>query len=321
MSPSPRRSIIPLALFAGILATSTAAIFIRLAQDEGAPSIVIAAVRLTLASLILAPLALLRYRRELGALRRGEWALAALSGIFLAIHFASWITSLQYTSVASSVVLVSTTPLWVALASPVVLHERPGRSAYIGLALALTGGTAIALTDGCSIQAGALTCPAIGSFFQKASFLGDFLALVGAWMAAGYLLVGRKLRAKMDLIPYIFIVYGIAALILLAAMFTVGESPLGFSPLVYLWFLLLALVPQLFGHSVYNWALRYVPASFVSVSLLGEPIGSTILAYIIFGEQPGWVKIAGTVLILLGIWLSARVEKAVPPEEIEAVQA
>ena len=127
-------------------------------------------------------------------------------------------------------------------------------------------------------------------------------------MAAGYMLVGRKLRAKVELIPYIFVVYGMSAIVLIAIMIGMGESPLGYSPLVYLWFFLLALVPQLFGHSIFNWALKYLPASFVSVALLGEPVGSTILAYFIFQEQPGWVKIGGAVLILTGIWLTSRSE-------------
>jgi len=122
VSPPPRRLTLIPGLGVGVLASSTAAIFILFAQHAGAPSIVIAAYRLTIASLILAPLALTRYRSELGGLRRSQWVLVLLSGTFLAVHFASWITSLEYTSVASSVVLVSTTPLWVALLSPLVLR-------------------------------------------------------------------------------------------------------------------------------------------------------------------------------------------------------
>jgi len=309
MTPPPRRSIVTLGLLAAIAAASTAAIFIRLAQAQGAPSIVIAAARLTIASLILAPIALTRYRPALHALSHREWILALLSGLFLALHFATWITSLEYTSVASSVVLVTTIPLWVALLTLLVLHERVGTSTFIGLVLALIGGVVVGLSDTCSWGAGALSCPPLQTFIGGKAFLGDFLALFGAWMASGYMLVGRKLRSKMDLIPYIFVVYGAAALILVAIMFGVRENPLGLPPLAYLWFLLLALIPQLFGHSTYNWALKYVPASFVSVTLLGEPIGSTILAFVIFQEAPGWIKIVGAVLILAGIWLAARSEK------------
>jgi len=311
-SPAPRRTTLTLGLLAGISAVSTAAIFIRFAQHEGAPSIVIAAARLTIASLILAPFALTRYRSDLRQLSRWEWILALLSGLFLAVHFATWITSLQFTTVASSVVLVSTTPLWVAILAPLVLREHLGMAAVVGLILALSGGVIVGLSDACAWQAGALSCPPLGTFFGGRAFLGDFLALAGAWMGAGYMLVGRKLRAKMDLVPYIFVVYGMAAVVLLVIMLGMGESPLGLPPLAYLWFALLALVPQLFGHSTFNWALKYLPASFVSVTLLGEPVGSTILAYFIFQEQPGWVKIGGAFLILAGIWLAARGENKKP---------
>ncbi len=129
-------------------------------------------------------------------------------------------------------------------------------------------------------------------------------------MAAGYLLVGRKLRAKMSLLPYIFVVYGMAALVLIAIMLGLRESPAGFTPAVYLWFVLLALVPQLFGHSVFNWALKYIPASVVTITLLGEPVGSTILAYFFLQESPSWLEIGGAVLILVGIWVAARIDRA-----------
>jgi drug/metabolite transporter (DMT)-like permease len=305
LNTSPRRSTLLFVLLAGILAVSTASILITFAQDEGAPSIVIAAFRLTLATLGLAPLALTRYRPQLRALSTREWMLALLSGVFLAVHFSVWITSLQYTSVASSVVLVSTTPLWVALLSPLVLHERVGAAAYVGLVLALAGGTVVGLSDACTWQGSLIACQSV-TFFGGTAFLGDFLALAGAWMAAGYMLVGRKLRAKMDLIPYIFVVYGMAAVLLIVFMFGLRESPLGFPPITYLWLILLALVPQLLGHSIFNWSLKYIPASLVSVTLLGEPVGSTILAYFLLQQQPGWVKIGGALLILAGIWMATR---------------
>lgn len=292
-------------MLAGIAAVSTASIFIEFAQNAGAASIVIAAFRLTLATLALAPLALTRYRAQLRQLTRREWLLALLSGVFLALHFSVWVTSLQYTSVASSVVLVTTTPLWVALFSPLVLHERVGRATYIGLVLALLGGSVVGLSDACAWRAGAIVCSSVGGILGGSAFLGDFLALAGAWMAAGYLLVGRSLRARMDLVPYIFVVYGMSAILLIAFMFGLRESPLGLPPITYLWLILLALVPQLLGHSIFNWSLKYLPVSLVSVSLLGEPVGSTILAYFLLQQQPGLVKIGGAILILLGIWLAA----------------
>jgi drug/metabolite transporter (DMT)-like permease len=308
VSGNPRRAILYLGLFSGIAAVSTAAILIRFAQLAGAPSIVIAAARLTIASLVLAPYALIRYSSDLRRLRIRDWLFAFLSGLFLALHFATWITSLEYTSVASSVVLVTTTPLWVALFAPLVLRERIGFIAILGLGVALTGGILVGLSDACMWQTGGLFCRSIKTILNENALWGDFLALLGAWMAAGYMLLGRKVRTKVRLIPYIFIVYGTAAVVLLVIMLGMGQSPLRLPPQAYLWFLLLGLLPQLFGHSVFNWALKYVPASIVAVTLLGEPIGSTVLAIIFFQEWPGWVKIGGAVLILGGIWLASRDE-------------
>jgi drug/metabolite transporter (DMT)-like permease len=299
-----RPKVVPFAIIIAVLAVSTASIFIRFAQRE-APSLVIAALRLTLASLILAPPAFTRYREELIKLSRTDLLLGLLSGIFLAIHFATWISSLEYTSVASSVVLVSTGPLWVALLSPIFLKEPLTRPVLIGMLLALLGGTVIGVSDSCQIERG-FHCPPLSEFVQGKAFLGNFLALAGAWTVAGYLMIGRRLRAGMSLIPYIFVVYSIAATVLLVFMFAAGQSPTGYSPMFYLWIILLALVPQLIGHSTYNWALRYLPAALVSITTLGEPISSAIMAYFILQETPTVLIIFGGVLILAGIYLASK---------------
>jgi len=302
------RIALPFAILVAILAVSTASIFIRFAQRE-APSLVIAALRLTVASLILAPVTISRYRDELRKLTRTDLLLGVLSGLFLAVHFATWISSLEYTSVASSVVLVSTGPLWVALLSPIFLKEPLTRLVLVGMSLALLGGTIIGLSDSCQIENG-FTCPPLSRFVQGTAFLGNFLALAGAWTVAGYLMIGRRLRAGMSLIPYIFVVYGIAAIILLVIMFAAGQRPTGYSPVFYLWILLLALLPQLIGHSTYNWALRYMPAALVSITTLGEPIGSAVLAYFILRETPTPLTIFGGALILAGIYLASRTKRA-----------
>lgn len=305
-SSSSTSSIRPVAgLTFGILAVSTASIFIRFAQAT-APSLVIAAYRLTLASLLLLPVAWIRNRAELRSLRGQDLVLALLSGIFLAFHFATWITSLQYTTVASSVVLVTTTPLWVALISPFTLKEPLARLVRYGMGLALAGSIVVGLSDTCAWSAAGLACPSITSLLRGGAFLGDFLALVGAIMAAAYILIGRRLRVGISLIPYITIVYGMAAATLLVLTLTASEPLLGYPPVTYLWFLLLAVIPQLLGHSTFNWALRYVSAAYVSITLLGEPIGSTILAYFILKETPTALKIFGAILILVGIYLASR---------------
>ena len=304
----PRQFIHPvLAIAFGILAMASAAIFIRFAQ-QFAPSIVIAAYRLTLASLLLVPIALARNRSELRNLERSQLAFGLLSGLFLALHFATWITSLAYTTVASSVMLVSTVPLWVALLAPITIKEPLSRPIISGMGLALFGAIVIGISDVCTLNGTSLTCPPLDEFIQGNAFLGDILALIGAIMGAGYVLIGKKLRTRVSLLSYIFVVYGMAAIILVLIMFAMGESPFGYPPQAYIWFLLLALFPQLLGHSSVNWALGYLSAAYVSIILLSEPIGSTILAYLLFEEVPSSMKIFGAILILAGIFIASRTE-------------
>lgn len=276
----------------GTLATSTAAILIRFAQD-GAPSLVIAAWRMCLATLILAPLTLLRYRRDLGSLKSSSLRLLALSGLFLAAHFATWISSLQYTSVASAVVLVATNPLWVALFSWTFLKEKLNRRLAIGMLVALAGGLLIGLTD------------AAGESSGTSPLFGDLLALLGALFGAGYIIIGRKLRPFTSLPVYTFTVYGIAGLLLLGTVLIARLPLVGYQPQTYLWLLLLAVIPQVIGHSSINWGLKYLPAAFVAVVMLSEPVGSSIMAVFLLNETPTTIMIAGGVLILIGIGIAS----------------
>jgi drug/metabolite transporter (DMT)-like permease len=298
------RVVLPFALLTAILAVSTSSIFIRFAQAD-APSLVIAALRLSCAALLLTPIAWTRHRAELTRLTRKEVMLGVISGIFLAAHFGTWISSLEYTTVASSVVFVSTGPLWVAILSPVLLNERFPRAAIIGLVIAILGGAIIGLSDACSWNNG-LQCPQLSQVIEGRAMLGNFLALIGALTVSGYLIIGRKLRAKMSLVPYIFLVYGMCAIALILSMFLAGQSPLGYPARTYGWIFLLALFPQLIGHSTYNWVLRYIPATLVAVVTLVEPIGSAILAYFILRESPSAGVLLGGLLILIGIYLASR---------------
>lgn len=298
------RIVLPFALLTAILAVSTSSIFIRFAQED-APSLVIAALRLTFATLMLAPIALTHHRAELLNLKRSDLILGLVSGLFLALHFGTWISSLEFTTVASSVVFVSTGSLWVALLSPALLNERLKHAAILGLVLAFIGGAIVGLSDACVWKAG-LQCPDLVRVLQGRAIWGNFLALLGAWAVSGYLIIGRKLRGKVSLIPYIFIVYGMAAIGLIAAMFISGESPLGHPASAYFWILLLAALPQLIGHSTYNWILRYIPASLVAITTLLDPIASAILAFFILRETPSNGVLVGGALILSGIYLTSR---------------
>ncbi|MEA3439892.1 MAG: DMT family transporter [Chloroflexota bacterium] len=299
-----------LALLFGILAVSTASIFIRYSQNY-ATSLVVAAYRLLIAALILAPIAFTTRREELTGLKNRELRLSLLSGLFLALHFATWITSLEYTTVASSVVLVSTTPLWVALLSPIFLKEPVTRKMLLGMGMALIGGVVIGISDTCIVSENGLVCPDAAEFVRGEAFLGDVLALIGAIMAAGYLIAGRKLRNQISNTCYVFIVYSMAAVILVIVVLLSGNSLIGYPREAYLWFLLLAIIPQLMGHSTFNWALGYLSAAYVSISMLGEPIGSTILAYIVLDETPTIFMIFGAILIMAGIYLASLGEQKI----------
>jgi len=280
-----------LALVTGVLAVSTGAIFVRLAE---APAMVIAAYRVGLASLILSPIAWWRARDELLSLEKHDYLLAGLAGLFLALHFATWISSLNYTSVANSVVLVNTNPLWVGLLTPLISKDRLTLMTKISIVVCVIGGVVIG----------------IGDFATGGQALwGDFLALVGSICAAMYLLLGRNLRRKLSLLAYIFLCYGSAAIILCPFVIVLRLPVVGFSTGTYAALVSMALIPQIIGHSSYNWALKWFSASFIAVSLLGEPIGATILAYIIFGETLTWAKFVGGSLILAAIYLAARGEK------------
>jgi drug/metabolite transporter (DMT)-like permease len=280
-----------LALVTGVLAVSTGAIFVRLAE---APAMVIAAYRVGLASLILAPIAWWRARDELFSLEKHDYLLAGLAGLFLALHFATWISSLNYTSVANSVVLVNTNPLWVGLLTPLISKDRLTLMTKISIVVCVIGGVVIG----------------IGDFATGGQALwGDFLALVGSICAAMYLLLGRNLRRKLSLLAYIFLCYGSAAIILCPFVIALRLPVVGFSTGTYAALVSMALIPQIIGHSSYNWALKWFSASLIAVSLLGEPIGATILAYIIFGETLTWAKFVGGSLILAAIYLAARGEK------------
>ncbi len=302
MNNERARIILPFAIVSAVLAISTASIFIRFAQADGMPSIVIAALRLTFATVLLAPLALTKHLDEIKRFTRTELLFGGLSGFFLALHFAAWISSLEYTSVASSAVFVSTGPLWVAMLSPMLLNEKFSRLALIGLGLSIVGGATVGLGDACVWEYG-IVCTPMQNFLQGRTLWGNFLALAGAWAVTGYLIIGRKIRGAMSLIPYIFLVYGMAAVTLIIFMLASGNTPFGYPPKSYGWIFLLAAIPQLIGHSTFNWALKHMSATFVAVSTLGEPVGSAVLAILILKEFPSILTVLGGGLILAGILL------------------
>lgn len=281
----------------GLMAISFGAILARLAQGYGLPSLAIAALRLGLAALIITPFALWQSRRALASISRRQILLALGAGFFLALHFGTWISSLEYTSVASSTALVTTNLLWIGIASFVLFGEKPGRVMACGLVISLAGSALIFWSDSHTAVSGSNTS------------LGNGLAIIGSWCFSAYLLIGRRLRAGTPLSAYIWLAYGAAALFLLLACQGGGVPLSGYSLSAYAAALGLALGPQLLGHTAYNWSLRYVSPTFVAVVTLGEPVGSSLFAWLIFGEGFALWQGAGFLLLLAGIYLAARGER------------
>ncbi|MEI7614929.1 MAG: DMT family transporter [Betaproteobacteria bacterium] len=292
---SPPRGLPFVVLGIGLIAISFGAILSRFAQGYGLPSLAIAALRLGLAALIVTPLACWRSRPALLAMNQRQVGLAAAAGFFLALHFATWISSLEYTSVASSTALVTTNPVWISLASYFFFREKSSRMTVAGIVVSLFGSLLIFWSD--SHQGGG-----------EQALLGNLLALAGSWCFSAYLLIGRRLRAEMPLPAYIWLAYGVAALFLLLACAGGDVALTGYSVPAYLAALGLALGPQLLGHTSYNWSLRHVSPTFVAVVTLGEPVGSAAMAWVFFGESFALVQGVGFVLLLAGIYLAARGE-------------
>ena len=274
----------------GILAVSSASVLIRLAE---APPLAVGAWRLTLATLLLTPLALPRLHREWPRLTRRDLLHLALAGLALAVHFASWITSLSYTSVASSVILVSTNPIFVGLVSHWLLGERIARRTVWAIAIVLLGSALVGYGD---------------MEWTGRALLGDLLALLGAVSASAYLLLGREVRRKLSTWAYVWPCYGVAALVLLALSLASGQPLLGHAPRSYLIFGLLAIGPQILGHSAFNWALGHFSPVFVTLAILGEPVGASLLALLVLGEAPAPLAWLGGALILAGIYVASQRE-------------
>jgi len=278
-----RRNLALLAL--GVVAVSFSAIFIRLAD---APALSIAFWRNAIGAAILLPLAIRHHRDELRRLSASQWGMAILSGALLAAHFATWIPSLDYVSVGASTVLVTTQPVWVAVIGR-VLGRRVDPRAMLGIALSLAGALVI-----------------FGPDLGSPDVRGDTLALIGAITASGYLLAGRNLRAEVSLLTYVGIAYTACAVGLAGVVAVAGQPFVGFPPSAWLLFLAMALGPQILGHTVFNYLLSDVDPGVISIAITAEPVGSTLLALLFFGELPPWTAIAGGVLILAGIAVTVR---------------
>ncbi|MEI7768616.1 MAG: DMT family transporter [Chloroflexales bacterium] len=296
-------------LLIGVLIASTASIMITGALAMGIPPLTVAAGRIALASLILTPMAWARSGPALRQISRRDLGLAIAAGVCLAAHFAAWISSLAYTSVASSTALVTTNPVFVAMATWLIFRERLGPGTWAGVALTMGGSLLIGLSD------------SGGGGGGSAPLLGDGLALLGAVGVSGYFLLGRRLRAHLALLPYIWLVYTTAAVGLLVAMALAGQSLLGLPPAGYMLILGLALGPQLLGHTAFNWAIKYLSPTLVTIAILGEPIGSAALALAIFHQPLQPLQLIGGGVLLAGIAVASLAERRAPAPPDRAASA
>ncbi len=290
----PANARLYLVLGCGVIAVSLAAIFIRLAD---APGVVVAAYRMVIASLVLLPWTVKALRKT--PLTKENIGYTLLAGLFLGAHFATWITSLSYTTVAASVVLVTTNPLWMALFSWIFLGLAPSFTVLMGVLIAVLGGALIGFGD---LSGG------------SAPLLGDTLALLGAVFVSAYLLLGRAAQRRgLSLQAYIGVAYAVAALVLVPLPLLLGLPYTGYSVETFFWIALLALVPQLIGHTSFNYVVKHLDPTFVATVTLLEPIGSSLLALLLFSEIPALLTVLGGFILLFGVALTTRNSRAAKP--------
>ncbi len=297
---------VPLAVLGvSVAIVSTAAIMIRFAQQEGVPSLAIAFWRLAIAAFILVVFVGARPQRraEIRAMSKQVWLLIIAAGFFLALHFASWISSLAYTSVASSAALVTTNPIWIALISWLLFRERVGGWLAVGIATAMLGSLCIFLSD-TMLAPTAQQSTAQVTHLNPA--LGNSLALVGSLTVCGYLLIGRRLAGVVSIWLYVALVFSAAAVFLGLFALLANTNLSHFSQLGWLCLIGLALGPQLLGHTGINWSLKHLTPALVAIAILAEPIGSALLAWWMFDERFVWLQLVGFGLLLTGIFLALR---------------
>ncbi len=272
-------------LMLGVLGVSFSAIFIRSTE---APAGVIAMYRMLITTLLFLPFSLSKGRGEIKALSGRDYLWCILSGCFLALHFMTWISSLQYTTVAASTVLVSLSPVFTALIGFFIFRERLSNIGILGMAIAIVGSAIMGLSN---LQLGA------------GSLLGDLLALAGAFFGALYITIGRGMRSKISTLTYGFLVYGSCSLLLLIINLTMKTPLFTYGIRDYLLFLGMAVFCTIGGHTIFNWSLKYLEANRVSTFMLGEPIGATLWAVLLLKEFPDGGQLVSSLIILLGLYV------------------
>ncbi|MGG3571196.1 DMT family transporter [Bacillus gobiensis] len=271
-----------LALFIGVLTVSASAIFVKLVS---APAEITAFYRLLISTVIVFPW-FWRKRKALYQFAKSDWIYSMLAGVFLAFHFILWFESLEYTSVASSVVLVTLQPLFAFVGTYFFFKEKVTFGGLASAGFAIVGSAIISWGD-----------------FKVSGLAlwGDILALIACAMVTAYLLCGQHLRKKQSLAVYTFVVYGVSSATLFIYCLFSGESFVSYPSEDWIYFVLLAIFPTLLGHSLFNWSIKWISTNMVSVSILFEPVGASILAYYVLREMVTASQIVGGSMILAGI--------------------
>ena len=277
-----------LILAIGIFACSWAGPLIRMADE--ASFLYIATSRLVIAAPIMIVVSLIGSKNSYKSLKIGVTCLMVLSGIALAAHFAFWVSSISRTSILASVALVAMSPLFAALGGWLFLGERPNTRVLGGIFLSFCGATALLISD----------------FEDIGNLSGDIYAFIGAILASIYLLVGRYARQRVDMPVYAAIVYSVAAIVLVITFLSVENVTFSYEANTYIFILLLALVPQLIGHNAINYSLGFAPAAVVALAILGEPVGSSLIAALLLDEIPSFFEIGVGGVILLGVYIGVR---------------
>lgn len=279
-------------LMVGVISVSASAIFVKLAT---APSGIIAFYRLFFSVLIMAPITFSRKNlSELRLITKKDWLFSALAGIFLAFHFILWFESLNYTSVASSTVLVTLQPLFAFGGTYFFFKEKLSLKAIVSGLIAVFGSVMISWGD---------------FRISGEALYGDFLALVACALITVYLLFGQTVRKRISLIPYTFVVYLMSSVTLFFYILAENQPLFPYKASDWLYFILLAIVPNLLGHTLFNWSLKWLSTSTISIAILFEPVGATILAYFFLNEKTVWTQIVGGAIVLGGIIFFATGER------------
>ena len=280
--PSIHPSIV---IIIGVLSVTVSAIFVKLTSADAG---VIAFYRMFFSVILMMPIFLMKYRREVLTLGKKDWIFSAIAGVFLAFHFILWFESLNYTSVASSTVLVTLQPIFAFVGTYFFFKEKISVKTILAAVIAITGSVVISWGD-----------------FQLSgtAFYGDILALAGCALITAYLLFGQEVRKRLSLVTYTFVVYSISTITLFFYVLIKGESFGPYANSDWFWFFMLALIPNLLGHTLFNWAIKWVSTNVISIAILFEPVGAAILAFYIFNEKLIATQIIGGIIVISGILL------------------